>query len=164
MSSTLGLIAGCKYILYIFGYLYRQCACTCAYTVQCINYCIFFTLFKFWGCSMVVCQSCKCVSSILQLCVRQKVCVCLRACVCLQEREQEKGAGSGRVWKENDRKVALLSTASHPEVGQRTGGEREELRGLVGWRRGGSPTAMDTQTHRNRHKEDRMGTSWINVL
>lgn len=38
---------------------------------------------------------------------------------------------------------------------------KEELRGLVGWRRWGSPTAMDTQTHRNRYKEQRTGTGWI---
>lgn len=63
-----------------------------------------------------------------------------------------KGAGGGSRLRsgvaENGRKVALLSMASHPEVGRTDGGGREELRGLVGWRRWGSPTA--TQTHRNR--------------
>lgn len=38
---------------------------------------------------------------------------------------------------------------------------KEELRGLVGWRRWGSPTAMDTQTDGDRYKEERTGTGWF---
>lgn len=36
-------------------------------------------------------------------------------------------------------------------------GEREELRGLVGWRRWGSPAAKDTHTHTGPDTRERGG-------
>ena len=123
------------------------------------------SLFEFWGCSM------------FRNITHAGVCFKYSASQCAAEgllwREEGRGregekerhglsrrsgrrrparVGCGREKKKKDRKVALLSTAAHPEEGDRPGGRAEEgkeggvRRGLVGWRRRGSPAAVDTNT------------------
>lgn len=75
------------------------------------------------------------------------MCVCVhvgvggsRAETWLVVKEQEKGAGSGQVWRRCPRPFIQRWDGWMKERG------KEELRGLVGWRRWGSPTAM---THKH---------------
>lgn len=121
----------------------------------------FIYLFKFWGCSMFICQSCRCVSSILHLCVKQRgVGERKGDMACRSRRREPAQVRWGRKRQEGGADVHGLSSRGGT-IGRRG---REELGGLVGWRRWGSPTAIHTQTHRNRYKGERMGTSWISVF
>lgn len=68
--------------------------------------------------------------------------------------------GERSLWRSDgagdDSKVALLSLdASHPEEEQTDGGGRKELGGLVGWRRWGSPTGVNTQG------KTQIGEKWL---
>lgn len=108
------------------------------------------SLFKFWGCSMFICQSCRRVSSILHLCVKQRgvggVGVGERDMAWRSRRREPAQVRWGRKWQEGGADVHCLSSRWGTD-GRRG---REELRGLVGWRRWGSPTARHTDTHKTR--------------
>lgn len=75
-------------------------------------------------------------------------------------RREPARVGCGRKRQEGGTVVHGLASRGGTEG--RTDGGREELGGLVGWRRWGSPTA--TQTHRSRQKEERTGTGRISVF
>lgn len=134
---------------YIWVYLYeRGCMHMCAYTWQYVSYQIFHIFYKVYlnsegaACSYVM--SCRSVSSILHLCVKQRVAgVGERDMAC---RSRRRGPVRVRCGRKGGADVRGLSSRWGKD-GRRG---RVELRGLVGWRRWRSPTARHTDTHRTR--------------